>query len=183
MIFLSYNLLMKIFASTLFIGFALALSANSLKPVAFVDAAKFSGLWYEVARTYNSYQEKCVASSVEYKLVEPLEYEVHNRCFDTKIGGELIEYEGSAKPVFGASMSSIEMTYFWIFTKRYSVYYLTEEYSYAVVADENFEQVWIMSRTPMMPKEQLDEILALLANAMDTQNFIFTPQDEKGRYR
>lgn len=167
----------------LLIAFTLSLKASSVEPVAFADMAKFSGLWYEIARTYNSYQEDCVGSSVEYKLVEPLEYEVFNRCFDTEIGGKLIEYSGTATPAQGESVSSIDMTYFWIFTKRYNIYYLTEDYSYAVVADRDFEQVWIMSRKPTMPKEQLGEILSLLQNAMDTKKLIYTPQDKKGRYR
>jgi len=158
-------------------------NAQSLKPVADVNAKKFSGLWYEIARTYNSYQEKCVASSVEYKLVEPLEYKVFNRCFDTVIGGELIEYTGSAEPAEGKSMSSIDMTYFWIFTKNYNVYYLEDDYSYAVVADEDFEQVWIMSRKPKMPQEKLSQIVSYLSRAMNTKEFIYTPQDEKGRYQ
>ena len=170
------NLLLLLF-------FSVTLLAEKLSPVSYASVEKFSGLWYEIARTYNSYQKRCVASSVEYKLIAPLEYEVHNRCFDSVIGGELIEYEGKAEPSRGESISSLDMTYFWIFTKTYKIYYLTEDYSYAVVADADFEQVWIMSRRPTMPKERLDEILTLLANAMDTQKFIYTPQDEKGRYR
>ncbi|MDD2790512.1 MAG: lipocalin family protein [Sulfurimonas sp.] len=161
----------------------LDLAAQTLTPVAFVSPQKFSGLWYEIARTYNSYQEKCVASSVEYRLIAPLEYKVFNRCFDTAIGGDLIEYIGSAEPTQGKSMSSIDMTYFWVFTKEYSVYYLAEDYSYAVVADKDFEQVWIMSRKPFMPQEKLSEILAYLTQSMDTKSLLYTPQDKEGRYK
>lgn len=116
-----------------------SVNAQNLKPVAFISASKFSGLWYEIARTYNSYQDKCVASTVEYRLVEPLQYKVFNHCFDTVIGGDLIEFSGTAEPSQGESMSSIDMTYFWIFTKNYNVYYLQDDYSYAVVADKSFE--------------------------------------------
>jgi len=161
----------------------LTLHANTLQPVSYVSPSKFSGLWYEIARTYNSFQERCVASSVEYKLVEPLEYKVFNRCFDTVIGGELIEYTGSAEPKEGKSMSSIDMTYFWIFTKNYNVYYIEDDYSYAVVADENFEQVWIMSRKPTMPKNKLESIEEFLSKTMDTKRLIYTPQDKRGRYQ
>ena len=157
--------------------------SHNLQPVSFVSASKFSGLWYEIARTYNAYQEKCVGSSVEYRLVEPLEYEVFNRCFDTVIGGELIEFNGSAQPKSGESMSSIDMTYFWIFTQNYNVYYLEEDYSYAVVADEDFEKVWIMSRKPFMPREKLQEIESYISDAMDLQKLLYTPQDEKGKYQ
>ena len=157
--------------------------ANGLSPVTYVDDKKFSGLWYEIARTHNDYQKKCVASSVEYQLVEPLKYKVFNRCFDTKIGGELIEYEGTATSFDGKSMSSIDMTYFWIFTENYQIYYLDDAYNYAVVADETFEQVWIMSRKPIMPQNILDEIKTKLSTVMELKTLIYTPQDEKGKYK
>lgn len=157
--------------------------AQAIQPVAYVSPSKFSGLWYEIARTNNTYQERCVASSVEYKLVEPLEYKVFNRCFDTVIGGDLIEYSGTAEPTEGKTMSSIDMTYFWLFTKTYNVYYLEHDYSYAVVADAEFEQVWIMSRKPTMPQEKLAQITEHLSNDMDTKKLTLTPQDEKGRYQ
>jgi apolipoprotein D and lipocalin family protein len=80
-------------------------------------------------------------------------------------------------------MSKIDMTYFWIFTKSYGVYYLEDDYSSAVVADSELEQLWIMSRTPKMQEEKLQKILALLENKMNLKSLIFTPQDPKGRYK
>ncbi|MBN2816650.1 MAG: lipocalin family protein [Campylobacterales bacterium] len=159
------------------------LFGETLQPVTYVNPQKFSGLWYEIARTHNTYQERCVASSVEYKLVDSLEYEVFNRCFEDKIGGELIEYTGSAEPTKGTNMSSITMTYYWIFSKKYNVYYLQSNYDYAVVADQEFEQVWIMSRRPTMPKEKLSEIVTYLSQGFDIKRLIYTPQDVDGRYR
>ncbi len=157
--------------------------AYALEPVSYVSPKKFSGLWYEIARTYNAYQKKCVASSVEYVLEDENEYKVYNRCFDTVIGGDLIEYKGSAEPAQGQNMSKIDMTYFWIFTKEYGVYYIDDEYRSALVADKDFEQVWIMSRTPMMKKERLQKIENLLAEKIDLKKLIYTPQDKQGRYK
>lgn len=153
--------------------------ASSLEPVPYVSPQKFSGLWYEIARTYNSYQKKCVASSVEYVLEDENEYKVYNRCFDTVIGGDLIEYKGSAEPSEGKNMSKIDMTYFWIFTKEYGVYYIDDDYASALVADKDFEQVWIMSRTPFMEKMTLQRIENLLAQKIDLKKLIYTPQDKE----
>ena len=44
------------------------INSNSFAEVKFVDAEKFSGLWQEIARTYNSFQEDCMDSNVEYIL-------------------------------------------------------------------------------------------------------------------
>ncbi|MDX1296535.1 MAG: lipocalin family protein [Sulfurimonadaceae bacterium] len=163
--------------------FAVMLFASAPAPVAHVDAKRFSGLWYEIARTYNSFEKDCVAATVEYTLVEPLEYRVDNRCFDTVIGGDLIRYKGSAKPAEGSSMSRIDMTYFWIFTQEYRVIYLEPDYTSAVVVDDAMEQVWIMHREPFMATNRLERILSMLDESMDLSRLIFTPQDEEGRYK
>lgn len=161
----------------------LSVKASSLEPVSYASIKKFSGLWYEIARTSNSYQEECVASSVEYVLESPNEYRVFNRCFKRKIGGELIEYKGSAKPSNGNNISRLKMTYYWIFTNEYAIYYLNDDYTSALVADENFEQVWIMSRTPQMKKHTLNKIEEILSSQIDLNKLIYTPQDKQGRYK
>jgi len=63
------------------------------------------------------------------------------------------------------------------------VIHLEEDYSAAVVADKEMEQVWVMSRKPTLPEKKLNQILAKLEQNMDLDRLIFTPQDEKGRYK
>jgi len=153
------------------------------KPVEYVDIQQFSGLWYEIARTYNSFEKNCVAATVEYKLRDDLNYDIQNRCFDTKIGGDLIEFNGVAKPLNKNTMAQIQMTYFWIFTKNYRVAYIDDNYSSAVVVDKNMNNVWILNRTPFMKKEKLDNLVSFLSKHMDIKRLIYTPQDSKGRYK
>ena len=162
---------------------AASLFASAPSPVSYVDPERFSGLWYEIARTYNRYEKECVAATVEYTLTAANEYRVNNRCFDTVIGGDLIEYEGSAEPAAGDSMARIDMTYFWIFTREYRVVYLEEDYSLAVVCDDAMEQVWIMHRAPKLEKARLAPVLSLLGTHMDLERLIWTPQDPQGRYK
>ena len=136
---------MRLFFKTVLIfcmySYSLSQTTSYLKaplPVKYVDPKNFSGLWYEIARTYNSFEKDCVAATVEYRLVEPLKYEVSNRCFKNEIGGELIVYNGVAKPVNGNTMSQIEKTYYWIFSKDYRIIYL-DDYRTAVMVDEENE--------------------------------------------
>ena len=168
----------------IFILLSTLLLPNTLPtPVPHVDIKKFSGLWYELARTYNDYEKNCVAATVEYALQDDNTYKIYNRCFEHVIGGDLIEYRGTATSVDGSSMSKIDMTYYYFFTTEYRVIHLENDYSAAVVADEEMDQVWVMSRTPQMSQRKFKKILARLDKSMDLERLIYTPQDEKGRYK
>ncbi len=172
---------MKLFTTLLI--FTTMVYALSVSPVHYVSPDKFSGLWYEIARTYNSYQEECVASSVEYVYDENDEYLVYNRCFENEIGGDLIEYKGVATPFKGASFSQINLTYYIFFTKKYNIIYLDDKYETAVMADEDLEQLWIMHRKPMIDNNELKKVTTLLAKHLDLSKLIYTLQDMQGRYK
>ena len=148
-----------------------------------VDIKKFSGLWYEIARTYNSFEKDCVAATVEYMLTPDMDYKLINRCFDTVIGGDLIQYNGTAKIVNSNHSNQIKMTYYWFFTSSYNILYLDEDYSSAIIADTEMEHVWIMNREPFMKKEKLNKLVSLLADKLDTSKLIYTPQDSEGQYK
>ena len=167
----------------LFISFSTFLFSSAPLPVLHVDVEAFSGLWYEIARTYNDYEKDCVAATVEYVLEDEHQYRVYNRCFDTTMSGDLILYEGTAEPQEGNSMHRLEMTYFWIFSQDYNVLYLDEDYSTAIISDKDFDQLWIMHRRPEISQTKLAELLALLQNSMDLNRLIYTPQDPQGRYK
>lgn len=157
-------------------------NANIIKPIDYVNPKYFSGLWYEIARTYNSYQHDCVASSVEYQFKDSNNYKVFNRCFKNKIGGELIEYKGKAKSLTKENMAQMKLTYFWVFSKKYSVIYLNN-YKSAVITDKDLNNLWIMSRTPKMSKKEFEKIVNILKPKMDTSKLIITLQDKRGKYK
>jgi len=145
--------------------------ANTSEP--FVDPQSFSGLWHEIARTPNNPQKDCVQSKVEYMWQEDASYKVHNQCFDKD--GKSIDYKGKAVGM-NDSMYAMDMTYFWIFTQRYYVYFVSSDYQYAVVADADYDKVWIMSREPNMPQTVLKDILSSLDKKMKIERFIFANQ-------
>ena len=143
---------------------------------------KFSGLWYEIARMENSYQESCVASSVEYILEKDNTYNVFNRCFENSLEGKLIQYNGSAKKISENNISKLKMRYFYFFTKEYNIIYIND-YKTAVVSNDDFSSVWIMSRSPSINDKELKEILEKLNEKMNISKLIFTKLDPKGKYK
>ncbi|MEY3090195.1 MAG: hypothetical protein RL113_511 [Pseudomonadota bacterium] len=164
----------------IFFVFLHFLSAEEIESVTSIDIQKFSGLWYEVARTYNKFEKNCVAPTVEYVLKDNNKYRVHNRCFDKVMDGEMIEYHGTATPTNEGSTFTMDITYYFIFTKEYRLLHLEEDYSAAVMADQNLEHLWIMSREPTMKKNILDKILAKLDLQIDLKRLIYSSENKKG---
>lgn len=144
-------------------------SGFEYKSINKVDSKLFSGKWYEIARTYNSFQKNCVDSNVEYIFTQENQYDVYNRCFEYELGGKKIQYSGTAK----LTNNKLDMTYFWIFTKRYHILYLNNTYTTAVISDEDYENLWIMSRTKKMDKKEKEFILNLLSKKIDLKKLIF----------
>lgn len=138
----------------------------------YVDKNLFSGKWYEIARTYNSFQKNCKDSYVEYILNEQ-NYEIRNIC-TSAIDDTIINYNGIGKSAKEnkTNFSKINMTYFYIFSKEYQVIY-NDDYKYAVVSDDNFENIWIMSRNKNIDDEKLNEILVFLKKHINTEKLIY----------
>lgn len=153
--------------------FFIYLYSKTPQSVSFVDPKLFSGTWFEIARTYNYFEINCLSPTVEYKLVDSNAFKVFNRCYDKNDTNNIIQYEGKAVPKEKDSMSKIDMTYFFIFTSEYRIIYIND-YQTAVMASSDFENIWIMSKSKDIEKEELNKILDFLGSFMDTSKLIYS---------
>lgn len=158
----------------IFSNFLLILNLNASNKIFpnYVDIEKFSGTWFEIARTYNSFQKDCKDSYVEYALKEE-KYEIKNICTSV-IDNKVINYKGVGKSANEDknNFSKIKMTYFYIFSKDYNVVF-NDNYNIAVISDEDYENVWIMSRNKNLEESKLNEILLFLEKYVDKEKLIF----------
>lgn len=164
---------MKLIFLTMFLSLSVMLANTPL-----IDAKKFSGLWFEIARIENSFQTSCVASSVEYVLQEDNTYDVFNRCFENDFDGKLIQYNGFGK----FKDNKLFLRYFYIFTSSYKIEYLND-YQTAVVVNDDYSNVWIMSRKPSINKDELEKILDILKTKIEISSLVFTKLHPKGIYK
>lgn len=165
----------------LFLG-ALALVALSahaqtvpVQSVPSVDLGRYVGKWYEVAAFPMFFQRKCVGdATAEYALRPDGEISVVNRC-RTEEGFD--EAVGRAWAVEGTGNAQLKVSFFWPFRADYWVVGLAEDYQWAVVGNPNRKYLWILSRTPQLPKEQLDKALqAATRQGFDLAELKYTPQ-------
>jgi apolipoprotein D and lipocalin family protein len=141
----------------------LVLSVNGVVPE--VDLARYSGIWHEVARLPNRFQEKCVANvTANYTLRADGKIDVVNRC---RTDDGQIEARGLARVVGkGQPNSVLKVRFapaFLSFLPQvwgdYQVRALAPDYSYAVVGSPDFRYLWILSRTPDMDSSTYDRLV------------------------
>ncbi len=142
-------------------------SFGSVKTVDSVDLNKYSGLWYEVAAMPQIYQKHCVKNTTaEYTLIDKSTISINNSCETST--GERISTQGRARvsdKKIQAKLDILFMTlYGWKFTSRgqYWILGLGENYSYAVVGTPDRGSAWILSRTPELRQDYLEEANAIL---------------------
>jgi len=153
-------------------------------PVEYVDLDKYSGLWYEIAKIPNSFQDHCASgTTAEYKIEPDGDIIVLNKCYETD--GELDIAEGVANVVDKTTNAKLEVSFVSFFGIRpfwgdYWIIGLGENYEYAIVGHPETKYGWILSRTPSIADEKKREIFAILIErGYDPNDFELT--DQRGK--
>ncbi|MBK9443935.1 MAG: lipocalin family protein [Comamonadaceae bacterium] len=145
--------------------------------VAAVDLARYAGKWFEIASFPMFFQRHCVGDSTAHCAPRTDgRVEVTNRC-RTESGFD--EAKGVATAVEGWRHSRLKVSFFWPFKADYWVLGLDDEYRWAVVGNPNRKYLWVLSRTPQLPKPLLDAALdAAAAQGYVLSQLRYMPQTE-----
>jgi len=131
-----------------------------------VDLNKYVGLWYEIAKIPNSFQDQCAyGTTAEYKIDEDGDIIVTNSCYDDE--GKIDVAEGLAKVVDKKTNAKLEVSFFSILGIRpfwgdYWIIGLDDNYQWAVVGTPNRKYGWVLSRTPSLPDSTMENIFEIL---------------------
>lgn len=137
-----------------------------LVTVKHVDLERFIGLWYEIAKIPNSFQDQCAyGTTAEYKIDDDGDIIVTNSCYDDE--GKIDVAEGLAKVVDKKTSAKLEVNFFSILGIRpfwgdYWIIGLDDNYQWAVVGTPNRKYGWILSRTPSLPDSTMKNIFEIL---------------------
>jgi apolipoprotein D and lipocalin family protein len=147
-----------------------------------VDLQKYTGVWYEIAKIPNNFQDQCIANTTaEYSLMEDGRIKVINSCLDED--GEIDRAEGVAKVVDKNTNAKLEVSFvsflgirpFW---GDYWILGLGDNYEYSVVGGPNRKYGWILARERELPREKLDEAFSILKkNGYDINLFEMSKQN------
>jgi apolipoprotein D and lipocalin family protein len=132
-----------------------------------VDLQRYAGIWYEIARLPNRFQNDCIGNvTATYTLLDNGEIRVVNRC--AKADGDSAVAEGRARRAddhgpntklkvrFAPAILSF-LPFVW---GDYWIIDLAPDYGYAVIGEPKREYLWVLSRTPSMEDATLTQILS-----------------------
>jgi len=139
-------------------------SPDTPRTVARVDLVRYAGLWHEVARYPNFFQDRegaeaCLATTAHYAPLPDGRVAVENRC---RTGSGERSARATAYAVKGSEGARLRVSFFWPFHGDYWVIGLDPDYRWAVVGAPGRDYLWILSRTPEMAPPDFAAALAVI---------------------
>jgi apolipoprotein D and lipocalin family protein len=131
-----------------------------------VDLNKYIGLWYEIAKIPNSFQDQCAyGTTAEYKIDDDGDIVVTNSCYEKDRNLDVAD--GLAKVVDKKTNSKLEVSFVSFFGIRpfwgdYWIIGLDKNYQWAAIGTPSRKYGWILSRTPSLPDSTMENIFEIL---------------------
>ncbi len=144
-----------------------------LQPIESLDVPRYLGAWYEIAKYPNRFQKQCDSNTTaHYSKLPDGSLQVLNRCRRTD--GRYEEAVGQARQIGPADSPKLEVRFApgWLsflpmVWGDYWVIDLDPDYRLAAVSEPKREYLWILSRTPTVPRQTL----AALLDRLERQGF------------
>jgi apolipoprotein D and lipocalin family protein len=158
-------------------------SMRELSTVPSVDLQIYSGLWYEIARLPNRFQEDCVRDVTATYTLDGDGFEVVNRC--RKEDNVMIEAKGRARLADkDGPHAKLEVRFAPAFLSwlpfvwgDYWIIDLAADYGYAVVGEPSRKYLWILSRTNKLDADTLSRIYDRIGQqGYDPSRLVMTTQ-------
>ncbi|WP_255607066.1 lipocalin family protein [Pedobacter polysacchareus] len=130
--------------------------AKAVKPF---DSKRYLGKWYEIARLDFKYEKNLNNVTATYTEKDKGQIQVDNRGYDT-VKKQWKQSIGKAKLVKGTDQGRLKVSFFGPFYAGYNVIAIDTDYQYALVAGNNLNYLWILSRTSAIPESVKEDYLA-----------------------
>lgn len=140
---------------------------------------RYMGKWYEIARFDHPFERGLVGCTAEYTLMPDGKIQVLNSGYKGSFSGKYKTARGKAKLPDPAEPGRLKVSFFLWFYGDYYVLELDKEYNYVLIGSSSDKYLWILSRTPRLPKETLDMLLAKARErGYDTSKLIWVEQKD-----
>ena len=139
---------------------SLSSQAQTLPTASYVDIGRYIGKWYAVSSLPLFFSKNCKGQTADYEIINDNTISVFNTCF--KENGKTT-INGKAVVKNTTTNAELIVTFDNFFTRLfkvkgdYIIIKLDENYEYVMVGSNDRKSLWIMSRRPDMPIDELNE--------------------------
>jgi len=131
-----------------------------------VDLPRYLGLWHEVARLPQRFQDsstlRCEEVTAEYAPLPGDRIRVVNACVNALDPARARRVaEGTAYVVEGSEGTRLRVSFFWPFHGDYWVLGLHPDYRWALVGSPSRQSLWLLSRTPHLEEAEMQRALEI----------------------
>ncbi len=131
-----------------------------------VDIKAYGGLWYEMARYENGFEQGCEGVTAEYGLLPDGKVSVTNSCHKDRLDGPFRVAHAKAIVVAGANNAKLKVSFFGPFyVGDYWVLDHADDYSWSIVGEPSGRYLWVLTReasvSPDLRKMLTDHVVAL----------------------
>jgi apolipoprotein D and lipocalin family protein len=139
---------------------------------------RYLGVWYEIARSDNKFERNLDNVTAKYSLKSNDELVVFNSGYNYE-KKEWKSITGSAEFRGDKNTAALKVTFFKPFYGGYNVIAIDEDYKYALVAGNDLDYLWLLSKEKSLP-ENIKQQYLKLANEIgyDTSKLIWVNQDK-----
>lgn len=140
-----------------------------------LDIPRFMGKWYEIARYEHTFEKGMTYVTAEYSLLPDGKISVINRGMKNGKPKEIIGKARQPNPI--EYPGRLEVSFFLWFYADYYILELDKDYQHAIIGSNTDKYLWILSRSPEIPKDTLDKLLTnIRQRGYDLSKFVFVKQ-------
>lgn len=138
---------------------------------------QYLGKWYEIARMDFKFEKNLDHVTATYSLNSDGTIRVDNQGYNY-LKKEWKESIGKAKFVKSSDTARLKVSFFSPFYAGYNVIAIDPEYKYAMVAGNNLDYLWLLSREKDIPTKIKTEYLKQAKSlGYDVNKLVWTKQD------
>jgi apolipoprotein D and lipocalin family protein len=126
-----------------------------------VSLARYLGVWYEIGRYENGFEQGLEGVTAEYRVRADGRIQVVNTGRKRSPTGRVKVSEGWARVVEGSDNAKFKVSFFGpLFFGDYWILDHAEDYAWSIVGEPSGRYLWLLSRKPYLPRESRDAIYA-----------------------
>ena len=147
------------------------------QPAKTVDLTHYVGRWYEIARYENGFENGCEGVTADYTARDDGLIGIVNTCRKGAVDGVVTTADGKAKIVEGSNNAKLKVSFFGPFyVGDYWILDRADDYSWSIVGEPSGHYLWILSRKPMVTKNQMNTLLAKVKTMGYDTSLIYHPK-------